>query len=300
MSKITLLDGGMSRELQRAGAVLRQPEWSALALIEAPDAVRKAHEAFLGAGAEVITTNSYAVVPFHLGQERFDKEGLGLAREAASLARAAADGFAGSRVAGCLPPPCGSYMPEAFSDAEAGPILATLVQAMTPDVDFWLGETLSSLAEARAVSEAIHGTQKPLWLSFTLRDGQGAEAEAPLLRSGESVAQAAALALELGAEALLFNCSMPEVMSPAIEAARTAMGDKALPIGVYANAFTSQDEDGAANEVISQVRPDLTPVGYLDWADRWVASGATMVGGCCGIDAPHIAALAAHFKRDQA
>ena len=31
-----ILDGGMGRELQRRGAPFRQPEWSALALIEAP------------------------------------------------------------------------------------------------------------------------------------------------------------------------------------------------------------------------------------------------------------------------
>ena len=34
----TLLDGGMGRELMRAGAPFRQPEWSALALSEAPEA----------------------------------------------------------------------------------------------------------------------------------------------------------------------------------------------------------------------------------------------------------------------
>ena len=33
---LRLLDGGMGRELQRSGAPFRQPEWSALALIEAP------------------------------------------------------------------------------------------------------------------------------------------------------------------------------------------------------------------------------------------------------------------------
>ncbi len=35
-ASLRLLDGGMGRELQRSGAPFRQPEWSALALIEAP------------------------------------------------------------------------------------------------------------------------------------------------------------------------------------------------------------------------------------------------------------------------
>ena len=66
---MVILDGGMGRELQRSGAPFRQPEWSALALSEAPEAVVGVHAAFIGAGAQVITSNSYAVVPFHIGEE---------------------------------------------------------------------------------------------------------------------------------------------------------------------------------------------------------------------------------------
>ena len=55
---VRVLDGGMGRELQRIGAPFRQPEWSALALIEAPEYVLRAHQAFVAAGARIITTNS--------------------------------------------------------------------------------------------------------------------------------------------------------------------------------------------------------------------------------------------------
>ena len=55
---VTILDGGMGRELERSGAPFRQPEWSALALIESPAHVGRAHAAFARNGAEVITTNS--------------------------------------------------------------------------------------------------------------------------------------------------------------------------------------------------------------------------------------------------
>ncbi len=40
-----VLDGGMGRELARRGAPFRQPEWSALALMEAPQTVREVHQA---------------------------------------------------------------------------------------------------------------------------------------------------------------------------------------------------------------------------------------------------------------
>ena len=74
-----ILDGGMGRELLRMGAPFRQPEWSALALIEAPEFVIRAHAAFAAAGAEVLTTSNYAVVPSCLGPSRFAAQGSSLA-----------------------------------------------------------------------------------------------------------------------------------------------------------------------------------------------------------------------------
>jgi hypothetical protein len=47
MTKLRILDGGMSRELLRLGAELKQPEWSALALIDCPDIVRQVHGEFI-------------------------------------------------------------------------------------------------------------------------------------------------------------------------------------------------------------------------------------------------------------
>lgn len=292
---ITILDGGMGRELERVGAPFRQPEWSALALLEAPQTVREVHEKYIAAGARVITTNSYAVVPFHIGEDRFRARGKELAALAGRLAREAADGASGVKVAGSLPPVFGSYRPDLFDAALAQDYLNVLVAGLAPHVDLWLAETQSSLEEATASAVAIRHTGKPLWLSFTLRDDLAPEEmPEPQLRSGQSVAEAARLAVELGAEALLFNCAMPEVMSPAIIAARAAA--PSLTIGVYANAFASQDDDGAANEVISDIRADLDPISYTKWASKWAQSGATIIGGCCGIGCEHIRRLAAKDK----
>ncbi|HVO47111.1 MAG TPA: homocysteine S-methyltransferase family protein, partial [Steroidobacteraceae bacterium] len=106
-NRYVLLDGGTGRELLKMGAPFRQPEWSALALMEAPEFVSRVHRKYVAAGADVITTNSYAIVPFHIGQARFASEGAALAELAGKLARAAADS-AGRRVwvAGSLPPVC--------------------------------------------------------------------------------------------------------------------------------------------------------------------------------------------------
>jgi len=170
-STFTILDGGMGRELLRAGAPFRQPEWSALALMLAPETVAEAHRRFVDAGAEVITTNTYALVPFHIGAAKFEAEGQELADLAGKLARQAADGAKHKvRVAGSLPPLFGSYRPDLFDAARAPEIIGPLVAGLSPHVDLWLAETQSCLAEARFAKAALAGDERPFWVSFTLDD----------------------------------------------------------------------------------------------------------------------------------
>ena len=290
---MTVLDGGTGRELARIGAPFSQPLWSAQALIEDPDTVRRVHESYVAAGAELITTNTYAVNPFHVGDQLFERDGRRLTALAASIAREVADRGPGVRVAGCIPPVLGSYRPDLFVHEEARPILDVLILEQAPFVDLWLAETQSSIAEAGFVRELLdaHRQPAPLWISFTLRDELDEDGESRM-RSGESIVDAARAAEHLGAEALLFNCSQPEVMEPAISAAAMATE---LPIGVYANAFVL--ETGvAANAGLHDIRHDVTPEAYLELARRWVAAGATIVGGCCGIGPDHISALSADLS----
>ena len=294
-ASLRLLDGGMGRELQRIGAPFRQPEWSALALIEAPEFVLQAHQAFIEAGARIITTNSYAVVPFHIGDERFAKDGRALAERAGNLARqAASDSTEPVTVAGSLPPALGSYRPDLFDHQRSVAIHRELIAGLQAHVDVWLAETQSSIAEVRAVVEALGAEAKPLWVSFTLLDEA---AEPPRLRSSESVVDAVRAAVELGARAVLFNCSQPEVMAAALASAREVIrsGDQIIELGVYANAFPPVSTQAKANCTLLEIRGDLGPESYLDWSRSWVAAGASIVGGCCGIGPEHIAQLHSHL-----
>ncbi len=289
---LVLLDGGMGRELQRRGAPFRQPEWSALALSEAPEQVEAVHRAYIEAGAQVITSNSYAVVPFHIGEARFAAEGEALAARAGQLARQAVVASGQPvRVAGSLPPLFGSYRPDLFEPTRVDEVLQPLIRGLAPHVDLWLAETQSSLAEVRAIAAGLPDDGKPLWLSFTLKDED--VDEVPRLRSGEPVAEAAQLAVELGAGALLFNCSQPEVMAAALDTARAtfATAGVEIPFGAYANAFPPQPEEATANDGLDPLRPDLDPPGYLSFAQDWQARGASLIGGCCGIGPEHIAVL---------
>jgi S-methylmethionine-dependent homocysteine/selenocysteine methylase len=290
---VTILDGGMGRELLRVGAPFRQPEWSALALTEGPEWVVQAHRNFIDAGAEVITTNSYAVVPFHIGEELFAARGLELAALSGRLARQAV-GDASVRVAGSLPPLYGSYRPDLFDAADAARVIDPLVAGLAPHVDFWLGETLASIAEAVAVRDAIDraGSRLPLWLSYSLADAADGT-----LRSGESVADAVVAAvLDLGAEAVLFNCCSAEAITAAIDIAADLVGEK-VSIGGYANRFvTAHTEAGEANANLSMLRGDLDTEHYARVVQTWIDRGATLVGGCCGIEPAHIAEIARRVR----
>lgn len=292
-----MLDGGTGRELLRLGAPFRQPEWSALALMQAPEFVTRVHDRFIDAGADVITTNSYAVVPFHIGAERFATEGPQLAELAGRLARGAADRAPRPVwVAGSLPPVCGSYRPDLFDAAIARPVLQELRRALEPHVDVWLAETVGSVAELMLMQDVLAGARQPWWISFTLEDQQARPMDARL-RSGESVGEAVAHAAQLGASAVLFNCCQPEVIADALSAARLALRSatrdsaREVRLGAYANAFGAQSYAANANSGLSDLREDLGPAEYLTWANRWVAGGAGIVGGCCGVGPEHIALL---------
>ena len=294
MTSFTLLDGGMGRELHRMGAPFKQPEWSALALMLAPETVSQAHKRYVDAGAEVITTNSYALVPFHIGEAKFKAEGQKLADLAGRMAQVAAIGTQHTaQVAGSLPPLFGSYRPDLFDEAKAPAIIQPLIDGLSPHVDLWLAETQSCLAEARFAKSMLGKDERPFWVSFTL-DDDNADLARPKLRSGECVAAAVTAMLELGADAVLFNCSQPEIMEGAVAAARSvrdARGAKAR-IGVYANAFPPQ-RDEVANEGLSDIRSDLDPARYAQFATDWLQHGADIIGGCCGIGPEHIASLKA-------
>lgn len=296
-----VLDGGMGRELMRIGAPFKQPEWSALALIEAPELVQQVHASYIEAGAQVITSNSYSLVPFHIGQERFDAEALALADLAGRLARqAVAASGRNVRVAGSLPPLFGSYQPELFDATRAPQLIAPLIQGLSPHIDFWLAETLSAVAEAHAVADALADDPRERWFSFTLDDGVAIEPvlagnALPVLRSGESIAEAFAWAQQAGATGFLFNCTQAELMEAAIlEAARLrALSGSTIRLGVYANSFVPKKRQQAANAGLSDLREDLGTEAYREFAARWQEAGASIIGGCCGIGPEHIQGLAA-------
>ena len=294
-----ILDGGLGRELQAMGAPFRQPEWSALALMEGPEYVRAAHDAFLQAGADIVTTNSYAIVPFHIGADVFAARASELLRLSGKLARAAADDAGRQvRVAASVPPMFGSYQPDKFDPHAAADMMRLFRDELAGYADLFLAETLGSVAEAKLFLTEFMPTGRPVWLSVTL-DDVGVTVGQPRLRSGEPLGDVLALCQTQAPDALLFNCSQPEVMEDAIAVAHAYFsGDHPPLIGVYANAFPlADDKYEGANATLHQLRQDITPDAYADYAERWAAAGAGIIGGCCGISPRHIKCLKDRLSR---
>ncbi len=199
MKNLIVLDGGMGRELKTMGAPFSQPLWSAQALIESPIHVGLAHDRFINAGAEIIITNAYACVPFHLDSTPYQNDGAKLARIAAKIARNSVDKSGKPvKVAGAIPPAFGSYRPDLFRTKEAKRIFADLYNAQAPFVDLWIAETIASLEELSVIHSVLKEAKCPCHYSFTLSDCN----EGPsTLRSGESVFQATQSVIDAGGEA---------------------------------------------------------------------------------------------------
>ena len=245
-----ILDGGLGHQLRAVGAPFRQPEWSALALMEAPQFVREVHDQFIAAGADVITTNSYAVVPFHIGEDRFEAQAGELLALAAKLASDAADAVSHKvYVAASVPPMFGSYQPDQFEVQGARRMMQQFRRHLAPVADIFIGETLSSVEEATTYLEVFADCAADLWLSVSLEDADY-EPDRPKLRSGELLSELLLSIEGMRFDALLFNCSQPEVMADAIKAGRaeldaftTQHGAAPPMIGVYGNAFPQMDKN---------------------------------------------------------
>ncbi|MFH0261556.1 homocysteine S-methyltransferase family protein [Vibrio barjaei] len=291
MNPLIILDGGMGRELKRMGAPFSQPYWSAQALIEAPHFVEKAHQQFIDAGADIITTNSYACVPFHLGDLLYQERGTELASLAAKLAKnAVSHSNRAVTIAGSLPPAFGSYRPDLFMAEQGAQVWQDLMQAQDAYVDIWLVETLSSIEEAQVVSQVLAESTKPKYYAYTLLDDVS---QLGKLRSGETVVDAVQSLLKHNPDGILFNCSIPEVIEAALAATAKVLEShhSSICLGAFANSFTPIQSGHKANDAVQELR-DVCPQEYLQFAKKWQQHGANVIGGCCGIGPEHIEVLA--------
>jgi len=292
-----LLDGGLGQELLHRGMPDAEPSlWSANALLEAPDLVQAVHEDFLRAGADILTTNTYATPP-----ERLEEAGLGdrveeLNSTAGRLAEQARDAVGtGALIAGSLPPIRGSYRPDRVGERDViEPQYREQADYLAPHVDLFLCETMSTPEEARAAARGAASTGLPVMVAYTIADPESPIDTEPRLRNGQSLKEAAEALGDLPVEAILLNCSLPESIAAALPELRA---HTSLPVGAFANAFNGipDDFDEQADAMDATDAPgrreDLDAEAYASHGERWIRQGASIVGGCCEVGPGHIARL---------
>lgn len=292
---LTVMDGGMGRELVRRGVATRSNLWSAQALIDAPQVVIETHRDYIAAGARFITTNSYSCVPSYLSKAGLEDRYAELAALSGRLAREAADqADVPVLVAGGLPPLSESYRSDlVVADAEARPLYESLAEALEPYVDLFLCETMSSTREARnatAAAKAVAAKRGlPVYVAWTLGEEPGTG-----LRSGETVEEAFRALVDLDLDGYLFNCTHPAAIEAGIE---EIAGLTSKPTGGYPNRFDVPANWTLDNELVVQPREDFATDQFVRAAVRCIDRGATMVGGCCGIGLEDIAALSSRVTK---
>ena len=251
-----------------------------------PGLIEDIHRSYLDAGADIIETNSFGSTPVVLAEYELAHEARRLNREAATLARRAADAASTPDkprfVAGSMGPTtktisvtgginfeelAGDYHIQAAGLIEGGVDLLLLETSQdTLNVKSGLEGIDRAFAElGREVPVAVQGTVEPMG---TLLAGQDVEAFYTSLAHRDL--------LWIG-----LNCATgPNFMTDHI---RTLASLSKFPVACVPNAGMP-DENGNYNE---------TPEAMAETVGRFVESGwVNLVGGCCGTVPRHVELLA--------
>ncbi len=272
--KIIVGDGAFGTMLQAKGlpAGMMPELWNA----ENPDAVRAVHQAYLEAGSQIMTANTFGGNPYRLASaglegrlEELNRKAIEIAKEVAGDAAwvAASIGPTGE-----LMQPFGTLSPE---DAELAYGRQVEVVAAA-GADLILLETHHDLEEAAcAARAALQHTELPVLATFAF-NARGRT------MMGLRPEDAARRMQELGVVAVGANCGEgPQAVHAALEKMAEAT---TLPLIAQANAGVPQVN---AERTVWVVGADEMAAHVLDF----VHLGARIVGGCCGTTPAHIAAI---------
>ncbi|HOD66915.1 MAG TPA: homocysteine S-methyltransferase family protein [candidate division Zixibacteria bacterium] len=261
-----------------------------------PDLVEAVHRAYINAGAEIITTNTFtANGPM---QARYGTAHLAerMNREAAALARRAADDARDAQperevyVAGSLgpiapgPPAAGGNEGARGSEVSGEDMRRAYAEQVrglaAGGAEVILIETAMSVAGAAAACAGAQdafarlGRALPVWVSATT-DETGAR-----MGSGESFTEFVRAVADFGPVCVGLNCGYgPKSIAEGVRALAEVTD---LPIAAYPNAGLPDEQ---------MVFP-VGPPAFGRWAEDLAATGLVrVIGGCCGTTPEHIRAV---------
>jgi 5-methyltetrahydrofolate--homocysteine methyltransferase len=258
-----------------------------------PDLVREIHQGYLAAGADAVQTNSFGGSPVTLGEFGLQDKAFELNKRSAELAHEAVAEFAHDGrtrfVIGSVGP--GTRLPS-LGHIAYHPLEAALTEQcrglIAGKVDAILIETCQDPLQIKAAvngakrARAAAGTETPIFVQVTI------ETTGTLL-VGADIAAAATIVHALDVPVIGLNCATgPQEMAEHVK----WLGEN------WRGRISVQPNAGLPELVAGQTRYPLTPTELAQWLERFVREdGINMIGGCCGTDTPHIAALDAMLRR---
>ena len=266
-----VFDGAMGTMLQQFG--MKAGELPESYNIHSPTIIKKIHQQYIQAGADVITANTFGANRYKLNHTSFSLEqviqkGVAIAKETAKGQLVALD----IGPLGQLMEPYGTLRFEEAYDV----FKEQIIIGAKAGADLILIETMSDLYEAKAaILAAKENTELPIICTMTFQsDGRTLTGTDPLTMV--NVLQS------LGITALGLNCSLgPKEMMPILSQVLTY---STIPVIVQANA-------GLPKLVNDETVFDITPEEFQKWAVEMATQGVLLLGGCCGTTPDHIREL---------
>ncbi len=272
-----VVDGAMGSQLYERG-VLYSVCFEELNTSR-PELVRKIHEDYLRAGAQLIETNTFGANAMRLEKHGLQSRVKELNLAAVRVAREAAGTKAW--VGGAIGP-SGYFLGEALEVdlRRVGDALLEQAEALVEaGVDVLMIETMRQSAELRVAIEAARkasGGRIPIVAEVSVD-------EAGRLADGKTSGDIGKMMIDWGADVIGINCSEgPMGVLSAVEP-MLALG---VPVSAVPNA-------GLPRRVDERLVYVSTPEYFGLYARRMFKLGVKMVGGCCGTTPEHIKRIAA-------
>ena len=293
---IIILDGAIGAELEKKGAKMHKDLWCGTCSVESPDLVKKVHEEYILAGADIITTNTYATTPIAMKQYGFDNQISEFNKKSVQLAKEAVKNT-------------NKDVAIAGSVSTFGSLYKYGLEAMKPGfkeqlnilsnegVDLIILEAMSSQADiVETIIECSSQTKLPVWLSIScvindntnkvmLGYNDTVDTDTNVYEDFETSMDNFS---KIHQGPILIAHSDIEVTGQAIKIAKEKFNGV---LGAYPNR-------GHYEKPHWKFVDNITPSEYLEKAKSWVGNGTQIIGGCCGVGVEEIKAISV-LKKNQ-
>lgn len=299
--EIVVIDGGMGTELQARGVPMNETCWCGLAQFSHPDLVRRIHEDYIEAGADVIIANTFATARHVLEPIGYGDRVAEANRKAVELAKAARDAAADRPVAiagsisnmiaddhdhdfiGKVKSDPRWRRPETLK-ATYTEMAETLAEA---GVDLFALEMMQRLELVHPAVEAALKTGLPVWIGLSVKRRKSDEKWSPFEYDDLDAEPLFDETARMGAGAITVMHSWVNDTGPALAEVRKRWQG---PLGAY-------PESGDFKMPNWQFVDVIAPADLARQAQGWVAQGCQIVGGCCGTGVEHVRALKAGLPK---